>query len=317
MAPGRAARPGASPDGGRGVGTGDPCPFCPGNEAATLPAVATEDREGQWSVRVVPNLYPAFSGDGPFTPVEAGPVFCEADAVGVHEVVILSPDHGRAWSALDDEQAALVMAVLRDRHEAHARLPDIVYTQAFVNHGREAGASVAHPHGQLLGIPFVPDLVLDELAGFARHHELHDACVLCQTVDAERTEGTRVVIDTGRVVVVCPYWSGTPFELLVVPTDHVEDLTRATPPDLSAVGLAVRDALAALDAAVGDVAYNLVFHTAPHDHAGGPFHWHLHVLPRITNAAGFEQGTGVLINVVAPEDAAAELRSAVPRPPTA
>jgi UDPglucose--hexose-1-phosphate uridylyltransferase len=102
-----------------------------------------------------------------------------------------------------------------------------------------------------------------------------------------------------------------------MPVRHGAHLHTAPDKDLASVGRGLRNALASLRSTLGDVAYNLVFHTAPHHHAGGPFHWHLHVLPRITNAAGFEQGTGVLINVVAPEDAAAELRSAAPRSTTA
>ncbi len=109
-------------------------------------------------------------------------------------------------------------------------------------------------------------------------------------------------------MVVCPFWAGSPYEMLVVPTDHEGELARAMPRDLVAVGRAVRDALARLQTLVGDVAYNVVFHTAPH-HEDAMFHWHIHVLPRLTSVAGFEQGTGVLINIVAPEDAAAQLRS--------
>ncbi len=126
-------------------------------------------------------------------------------------------------------------------------------------------------------------------------------------VAAERAEGHRVVLDTGQVVVVCPFWSGSPYELLVMPTTHEGHLARAAPTDLVAVGRALRDVLARLKGLVGDVAYNLVFHTAPH-HDDAAFHWHVHVLPRITSVAGFEQGTGVLINIVAPEHAADQLR---------
>ena len=287
-----------------------PCPFCPGYEEATPPALETYGRDGSWLVRVVPNLYPAFSGSGPLAITELGPVFVQAPGNGIHEVLVLAPRHDIGWAELDDKQAGLVMAAVRDRLEDHGRQAAVRYTQTIVNHGREAGASLDHPHGQLLGIPFVPGELLDELDGFERfaaEHAEDEPCLLCEVVRTEREEGHRVVLDTGRVLVICPFWSGSPYELLVMPAHHDAHLVGAAPADLVAVGRALRDALARLQALVGDVAYNLVFHTAPH-HDDGAFHWHVHVVPRLTSSAGFEQGTGVAINIVAPESAAEQLR---------
>jgi UDPglucose--hexose-1-phosphate uridylyltransferase len=109
-----------------------------------------------------------------------------------------------------------------------------------------------------------------------------------------------------RVVVVCPFWSGTPYEMLVLPRAHEVHVTDAAPADVAAVGRALRRVLASLRGCLGSVAYNVVFHTAPHRHAG-PYHWHVHVLPRVTSVAGFEQGMGVMIDIVAPEIAAKRL----------
>jgi UDPglucose--hexose-1-phosphate uridylyltransferase len=116
-----------------------------------------------------------------------------------------------------------------------------------------------------------------------------------------------VVLEDERVIVVCPFWSGTPFEMLVIPKEHETHLARSSPPDIVAVGRALRTVLERLRRAVGDIAYNVVFHTAPHHQRDEHFHWHVHVLPRLTSTAGFEQGTGVLINIVAPEAAAQSL----------
>jgi UDPglucose--hexose-1-phosphate uridylyltransferase len=286
-------------------GPSRPCPFCPGNEESTPPAAETYGPEGTWLVRVVPNLYPAFSGDDALTVEHLGPVFTQARASGAHEVLVLSPDHGASWPDLDDGHAGLLMEAVRDRLEEHARHPNIRYTQAIVNHGREAGASLAHPHGQLLGMPFVPGELAEELAGFTRFGE---ACLLCTTIEAEVAAGHRVVQADDQVVVVAPYWSGSPFELLVLPVHHDPHLTQADPRHLASTGRAIRDVLVRLRRTVGDVAYNVVFHTAPHHHRDrAGYHWHVHLVPRITSVAGFEQGTGVLINIVAPERAAQSL----------
>jgi UDPglucose--hexose-1-phosphate uridylyltransferase len=281
-----------------------PCPFCPGNEEATPPALETYGPNGQWQVRVVPNLYPAFSGDEPMSVSNLGPVFTQASASGIHEVLVLSPDHDTGWADLDDRAAGLVMAAIRDRMEDHARHANVRYTQAIVNHGREAGASLVHPHGQLLGIPFVPGELAEERSGFVR---FEGSCLLCTVSDAEVSAGQRIVLEDERVVVVCPFWSGTPFEMLVIPKEHETHLARSSPADVVAVGRALRTVLDRLRRTVGDVAYNVVFHTAPHHQRDEHFHWHAHVLPRLTSAAGFEQGTGVLINIVSPESAAQSL----------
>jgi UDPglucose--hexose-1-phosphate uridylyltransferase len=150
--------------------------------------------------------------------------------------------------------------------------------------------------------------LLDEERAFAR---FEGGCILCATVEAELVEGSRVVIANDDVLVVSPFWAGTPYELLVIPREHTGHLQKASMPSTTATGLAIRDALRALAALQGDVAFNVVFHTAPHHH-DGPFHWHAHVWPKLVTIAGFERGTGVLINIVPPEHAASDLRQRMP-----
>jgi UDPglucose--hexose-1-phosphate uridylyltransferase len=285
-----------------------PCPFCPGNEESTPPALETYGASGSWLVRVVPNLYPAFEGDHPFVVEHRGPIFTQATAGGIHEVLVLSPEHDGNWDRLTEEQAGLVMAAIRDRIEEHSAVPGLRYSQAIVNAGREAGASIEHPHGQLLGMSFVPRELAEEQAGFAR---FAGRCLLCTTVDAEEDARHRVVYADERVLVICPFWSGTPFEMLVIPRAHSAHLHRSSPADLVAVGRSLRTVLGQLRERLGDVAYNLVFHSAPY-RAPEPYHWHVHVWPKLTSTAGFELGTGVLINIVAPEQATEELRVTVP-----
>lgn len=282
-----------------------PCPFCPGNEEATPPALETYGPRGEWVVRVVPNLYPAFKGHEPLSVTNLGPVFTQAPASGIHEILVFAREHTHTWAELSDGQAGLVMAAVRDRVAEHASTPGLRYTQAIINRGREAGASLDHPHAQLLGMPFVPREIIEEQAGFDR---FSGNCVLCATLDAEESAGHRVIFADERVVVVCPFWSGSPFEMMVLPRAHHPHIYGAQPPDLAGVGRAIRDVLSSLQQALGDVAYNVVFHSAPY-RATTDYHWHVHLVPKLTTEGGFELGTGVPINVVAPELAAAELRA--------
>jgi len=281
-----------------------PCPFCPGNEGNTPPEIERADASGRWQVRVLPNLYPAFSGDDPMVVSHLGPVFTQAPASGIHEVLVLSPEHRATWADLSDDHADQVMEVVRERMAAHATRAGLRYSQAIVNAGREAGASLEHPHGQLLGMPFIPSEITSEVAGFAR---FEGSCLLCTAVDAEESVGYRIVHADDRSVVICPFWSSMPYEMLVIPRRHSAHLHTARPPDSSSVGRTIRVALGALREQLGDVAYNVVFHSAPF-RSSAEYHWHVHLLPKVTTTAGFELGTGVMINVVPPEDAANELR---------
>ena len=307
IVPDRAERPSdfAPRDHGDDLSLDRPCPFCPGNEEETPPAVETTEEDGNWSMRVIPNRYPAFDGDDAFTVHNLGPVHVKADASGIHEVFVYQPDHDGGLHLLDDEHAAELMYILKRRLAEHAALPFVRYTQVIVNHGREAGASVAHPHGQILGLPFVPSEVLDEERAFAR---FAGGSLLETTVEAELAADHRIVIANDDVVVMCPFASGVPYEMLIVPREQHAHLPSASDDSLRAVGIALRDAIGHLNKALGDVAFNLGLHTAPHQHSGD-YHWHLHIWPQVTTQAGFERGTGVLINIVPPEEAAATLRS--------
>ncbi len=281
-----------------------PCPFCPGNEEVTLPALETVDKGGTWRMRVIPNLYPAFDGDQPFAVHHRGPVHVEAEASGTHEVFVLTRDHNSGIHAFTDADAAEMMLVLKRRFLEHAATANVRYTQAIINHGREAGASIAHPHGQLLGLPFVPGELLEEQRAFSR---FEGGCILCATIEAEIGEGERVLFATDDVVCVCPYWSGSPYELLIIPRNHELHLADASDATLASVGKSIRDAIEVLRDSHGDISYNIGFHTAPH-HYNGAFHWHVHLWPKLVTTAGFERGTGVMLNIVSPEAATAQLR---------
>jgi UDPglucose--hexose-1-phosphate uridylyltransferase len=283
----------------------DDCPFCPGNEEQTPPALETYDSNGKWVARVVPNLHPAFEGSRPFVVDHKGPVFSEAPASGIHEIVVFSPEHHLTWSSFTDEQCAIVMTTLRDRIRVHQDTPGLRYSQAIVNSGTDAGSSIEHPHGQLLGIPFVPRELVDEQGSFTR---FAGGCLLCTASAYEERSGYRIIDAGEHAIVYSPFWAGSPYEMLVVPRSHEPHLHNADAKALHGVGEAIRNGLAAFREERGEVAYNVVFHAAPY-RATAPFHWHAHILPKMTTRAGFELGTGVYINVIGPEQAADELRA--------
>ena len=284
VAAGRAARPVTFPPRSE-AGTGLlECPFCPGNEAETPPEVARVGGGAPngpgWMVRAFPNLYPI---------------------VDAHEVVVLSPDHDRSFADLDDEEAAAVVRLLRDRVCA---LVDAGHAFGFaiVNHLREAGASIAHPHAQVFGLEVVPRAVEEALA--------RTAAAGVDLVEVDRAGDDLVVAHDGQVTVWCPRASGSKYLVRISHADAGECFDLASDAVVGDVALALRDSLRRMRALLGDAPYNVVVHTAPRHHA--PFHWYVEVTPRVSVVAGFEQATGVLVNTVPPEDAAVALRAASP-----
>ena len=299
VAPERDARPHSSRPLGADTDPPAGCPFCRGNEHATPPEVhrtgtGAPDTTG-WAVRVVPNLYPIVGGD------HAG-----VDATGAHEVVVLGPDHFRSFGMLDDHQAVDVVTVLRDRTRAH-HAAGHRYVQVFVNHGKEAGASLAHPHAQVVALDFVPPVTERALERFA---VAEADLVARQLTDVD---GGPLAVSGGPAPAWCPHASGSPYEIRIAHRDARAGFGDATDDEIKAVAIALRDALAALAATVGDVPYNVILHSAPNSAPDPAFHWYVEILPRLSIVAGFEMGTGVFVNIVAPEVAATRLRDGAAR----
>jgi UDPglucose--hexose-1-phosphate uridylyltransferase len=306
IAAGRAARPEAFlRDVGPSRGTLG-CPFCPGNEHMTPPEVWADREPGSaadgpgWQVRVVPNKFPAFAGP-PAEPNLDGGLYHSTPSAGAHEVVIHSTDHQASLADLADEQTALVMGAYRARLLAHRDGPfgSIV---VIVNQGRTAGASLEHPHSQVIATAERPELVraeLDRLAG--------PDCAACAVAACERG-GARTVEDADELLTICPWASAMPYEALLVPVAHRPRFEGDATVDLEIAGSLGR-LLRRFGGVVGPSApYNLVLHTAPP--GVDDFHWHLHLLPRLTTYGGFELATGIVINVVDPDQAAAGMRAA-------
>ncbi len=311
IAAGRAARPEAFlRDVGPSRGTLG-CPFCPGHEHMTPPEVWADREPGSaadspgWKVRVVPNKFPAFAGP-PAAPNPDGGLYRSAPSAGAHEVVIHSTDHDASIADLEAGQTALVMSAYRARLLAHRQDPfgSIV---VIVNQGRTAGASLEHPHSQLIATVERPELVRAELERLAGPD-----CAACAVVKRERG-GDRAVEEAGELLTICPWASSMPYESLLVPAAHLPRFEEGdTDGDLRIAG-AIGRLLRRFGGVVGASApYNLVLHSAPP--GVSDFHWHLHLLPRLTTYGGFELATGIIINVVDPDQAAAGLRAASPEP---
>ncbi len=308
IAPARSRRPG----GRRGEGTGGPCPFCPGNEHLTPPEIWAEGGKGRrrdgpgWDIRVVPNLYPAL--DPSLPPEGAGGRRRELPAHGHHEVIIHSPHHNLTLSRMDPGSALRLMRAYCLRYRELARLPGVKQVLIILNQGREAGASLEHPHTQVFALPLVPSAVRRELARWRR--AASRGCPLCAAVEEAREEG-RMVLENRTFAALAPYAPRQPYETWFAPLRHVEDFSRCDEAELLGMAEALRAVLRAMEEVLDDPPYNLWLHAAPCDGADhGHYHWHLELVPRLTVTAGFEMASGLYIDPLPPEEAARRLREA-------
>jgi UDPglucose--hexose-1-phosphate uridylyltransferase len=287
------------------------CPFCPGNEHLTPPEVLRLPDGPGWTLRVFPNRFPALDGEGS-TERRGGPAFREMAGVGTHEVVVESSRHDSRLDELETDQVAEVLRVWRDRYRVLKRRPWARAVVVFKNFGPAAGTSLAHPHSQIVATPVFPPESLLRFAVATRYYDDNGHCVYDDLVDSERSAGERVVAERGRLVALAPFASGTPFETWIAPTRHQSSFGQLEDDDVEDLAVLVRGVLGALRATAGDPDFNLVVASAPANEEEKPFFlWHIKVLPRMSTAAGFELGSGMCINTVAPEEAAASLREAL------
>jgi UDPglucose--hexose-1-phosphate uridylyltransferase len=314
----RAARPGAFSSKVHDRPPIDPenDPFAEGNEDRTPPEVwaVRPDGGGEntpgWTVRVVPNLYPALGPGEPDAiddPMGSGrgmpELFTKRPAVGAHEVIINSPKPVSALIDLAPEEVETAMDAWRTRMATHG---DAAYRHLIVNEGVQAGASLPHTHSQLYALPFVPAAVARERERFTAYLERTQGRNLLGDVLQEEVRlRERIVAIDSEAVVICPFASRMPFEMMLIPRTP-----RARFEDAGPLGAKLlHQALSRLQAALGGLPpLNMWVRTAPS--GAGEFCWHLDVVPRLAQLAGLEMGTGVSLNIVPPEQAAATLRDA-------
>jgi UDPglucose--hexose-1-phosphate uridylyltransferase len=287
-------------------------PFAEGHEDMTPPELfalrdgtpPTRPDTPGWRVRVVPNLYPALTPDAPEPEQDALPdLFGARAAHGGHEVIVNAPQSVTTLAELPAEQVAAAMDVWRERMRAHA---EAAYVHVLVNERREAGASLPHTHAQLYALDFVPAGVARERERFGAHAaRTMGGDLLGDLVQEEVRRRARIVAIDDEAVVLCPYASRLPYQLLLAPRRP-----RARFEDDGPTGAALlHDVLGRLARRLGaSPPLNLWVRTAPR--GAEHFCWRIDVMPRLTHLAGLELGTGVHLNIVAPEQAAAELREA-------
>ncbi|UCE43472.1 MAG: DUF4921 family protein [Candidatus Bathyarchaeota archaeon] len=304
----------------------DTCPLCPGNEHMTPPAVLVylstntgeirkeRDQNGfrhkNWIVRCVPNLYPAFTPpkDSEGADVKVSPYL--ARAIGHHEVLVESPKHDEHPGIARISQLTFVINAYLDRLKTLSSKPYVRYVSIFRNHGQEAGASLSHVHTQIIAAPFSPTILEEELVACRKLWSENGECAFCDILRREKNS-QRLIYENESYLVFAPWASVHPLEFWIAPKRHQQSLLDATEDEVKDLAEVLRLSFGGLSFLLNDPPYNFGFHISPSKEYRECYHWHLEVYPKLAIWAGFEKSSGMFINTVQPEDAAADLRDAV------
>ena len=291
------------------------CPFDYGNEHKTPPEIlayrttGSRDQEG-WRVRVVPNKFPVLGIEGDLDRQGEG-MYDKMSGIGANEVIIETPDHAATLGDLSDKQIEEVMWAFKERIIDLKKDYRFRYILLFRNHGEGAGASLEHPHSQLIALPVVPKRVQEEVDGARQYYSFKERCIFCDIILEERRAGTRLVTETELFAVIEPYAARFPFETWILPkrhSSHFEDTDAGT---LAELGRMLRNTIRKIEKVLERPAYNFMLHTAPlQEPPLAYYHWHMEIIPRLTKVAGFEWGSGFYINPTPPEESARFLREA-------
>ena len=296
------------------------CPFCYGNEAMTPPEIeairndSTKPNTSGWSVRVVPNKFPALRIEGDLNRRGIG-MFDMSNGIGAHEVIVETPYHDKTVSDLLNEEIEQVITLYLRRCLDLRKDRRFKYLLIFKNHGSAAGASLEHTHTQLIALPLIPKNVSEEINGALEYFEYRGRCIFCDMIGQETQEKERIIAENKNYLAFCPFVSRFPFEAWITPKKHEADFCFCGAQKDGVVDLAgiLKETLLPLKLTLNDPAYNFIIHTSPTDFDANikdGYHWHLEIMPKLMRVAGFEWGTGFYIVPTPPEVAAKYLREA-------
>jgi len=295
---------------------GGVCPFCYGNEPMTPPEVdsfrnpGTAANTSGWQVRVVPNKFPALKIEGDLNRRGLG-IYDMSNGIGAHEVLIESPYHAKDICDLLNPEVEAVINMLCRRLSDLKKDSRFKYVMVFRNYGPAAGASLEHPHTQIVALPMVPKNVAEEIKGAKDYFDYRERCIFCDIVRQEAQAKERVLIENEHFISFCPFVSRFPFELWIMPKRHSGYFCNMWQEEIPALASVLKDTIARVKKVFTNISYNYIIHTSPINGDGEVeyYHWHIEFMPKLMRVAGFEWGTGFYIDPTSPELAAGYLKA--------
>jgi len=284
------------------------CPFCPGNESQTPPEVLRLPLSGQspaWEVRVVPNLFAALTFNGDIARRAEGNLFRKMNGIGMHEVIIESPSHNTPMALMAYQQVEKVLTAYRHRYNALKKNKQLKFITIFKNYGKASGTSLIHPHSQLVGTPIATPYYRRKFEVAVNYYDDVGKCLYCDLLAEEVEKGERIVARTKKFVVLHPYASRAPYETWIIPKRHCASFGLLPNTHLAELAMVLKDTLLCLYQFLDNPDFNYIFDTTAIEDEEDPYyHWHIRIVPRLANIAGFEMGSGIFINTALPEHTA-------------
>jgi UDPglucose--hexose-1-phosphate uridylyltransferase len=236
-------------------------------------------------------------------------MFDMMNGVGAHEVIIENPDHKKELSQLSEGQIQDVIFTYRERSLDLRNDKRFQYILIFKNQGKAAGASLSHPHTQLIALPMIPKNVQEEIQGARHYFKYKERCLYCDILRQEKQENKRIVAENDIFIAFCPFASRFAFEIWILPKEHFSAFERIEPEMVKDLAKILKDVLARVKKALKSPSYNFIIHTSPIEEKNKEeYHWHFEIMPKLTRTAGFEWGSGFYINPTPPHLAAKALR---------
>lgn len=295
------------------------CRYCQGNEKMTPPAdLVLIQREGalikfsgsesetaeEWSVRSFLDESPIVSTD-PLQTYGDSPLYSEP-GYGYHYVLVATPDHSQVFGKMSVDQWINILSAVQDKVKWLYTKKGVSYVAVFINYGERSGATVFHPHLQIIALPRVPPLIEQEAATFQKSFNEMGVCPMCSVINIEQG-GPRQILVTDQFLAFSPWAPTHAYEFWVFPRKHQTSFVKATQKEIGDLALILRSTLGGLSKALNDPSFNLVFHVSSEKKTTKQIHWHVEVYPHLSDWSALERGVGIYVNRVLPEEGAKTL----------
>ncbi len=284
------------------------CPFCPGNEGNLSDETFRLGDERAWKTRVITNKFPALSPQEKLTRNNNG-IYHSISGYGNAEVIIESPKHDLCVATMSDAEVKDIILTYRSRYQSIQKQDGVEAIIIFRNHGPAAGTSLEHPHSQLIATPIVPPQLRNRMESAVRFFDTTGKCIFCATLEEELASKKRVVAENEGFVSFIPYAGAAPFVTWIFPKKHASSFGYIDDTEAGALAHILRSTLSRLYIGLNNPDFNYTIRSIPVKEDGKDyFHWYLTIVPRISQPAGFELGSGIFINTSLPEESAEFLR---------
>lgn len=284
------------------------CPFCPGNEGKLSDETFRLGNQKNWKTRSIYNKFPALSHTAKEERVTSGP-YKHISGFGIHEVIVEHPDHNTSIALMSDDEVKNIIVTYKSRYSAIQDENGIQAITIFKNHGFAAGCSQEHPHSQLVATPIVPPQLRNRMETAVDYFDITGKCLLCDTLEQELLNKTRIVAETEKFAAFIPYASAAPFIIWIVPRRHMASFDKLDEKETIDLARILKDSICKLYHGLDNPDFNYTIRSVPvKEKWNESYHWYLAIVPRLTMPAGFELGSGIFVNASIPEESAEFLR---------